>query len=169
MKTSICLLATILGLATGSAADPSLHLSQVRSFDDWPTQQFQFVAEDESYRFISRSYGSGGKQAPGLFVFSKLTGNWMQVMNLSTEGAKLGRSPDPKDALLQVGWDFSHLASQPYVPVPLVTGGAIIFPDEIILDPKTQIYAFRCNSSFKLEYVVTAFHVRKSDLDAAFK
>src|SRR5262245_31824866 len=83
----------------------------------------------------------------------------------STENARLGRSPDPGDLPLMVGWDFRRLASDKYTRLPLMTGGSIIFPDRITFDSTSKIYRFDCNSRLNRDLSLTSFWVRKMDLD----
>src|SRR5512145_2079160 len=53
----------------------------------------ELTFEDNEYMFVSRHYGTGGKHVPGFFVYSKSRGAWIQISRISTEHARLGRSP----------------------------------------------------------------------------
>jgi hypothetical protein len=121
------------------------------------------VYEDASYRFVERHYGNG-EYVPGFFACDLSRNRWLQLTELSTEHARLGRSPD--DIRLMVGWDFHGLASAEYAQLPLMTGGSIIFPDRITFDPSTELYRLDCNSKLNRDVSLTSFWVRKADLDA---
>jgi len=67
------------------------------------------VYEDASYRFVYRRYGDA-EYAPGFFARDLSRNRWLQLTELSTEHARLGRSPDFGDIPLAV---FRGLASAP--------------------------------------------------------
>jgi len=169
MKTFTALGVFMVSMASGLYASPSVILAPIREQDAWtdyPVPPY----EDADYRIIYRDFGHSGGQTPGVFIFSKHTSRWMQMLQLSTEGAKLGRAPDRKDhPLLNSAWDYSSLASEPYATLPLHTSNSISFPREILFDPKAETYAFRFNTDFKEDSVLTVFYIRKADLDDAFK
>ena|SRR5215510_13274827 len=123
------------------------------------------VYEDESYRFVYRHYGNA-EYVPGFFAFDISRKRWLQLKELSTENARLGRSPDFSDIPLAVGWDFRGLASAKYAQLPLKTSGSIVFPDRVTFDPPSKLYRFDCNSGLNRDVSLTSFWVRKLDLDA---
>ena len=123
------------------------------------------VYEDSSYRFVYRHYGNA-EYVPGFFACDISKNRWLQLTELSTENARLGRSPDFNDIPLAVGWDFRRLADVQYAPLPLKTGGSIVFPDRVTFDPSRKLYRFDCNSRLNREVSLTSFWVRKIDLDA---
>ncbi len=134
-----------------------------------PATWHDVILDDANYKIVSRHYGNGGTQIPGLFVFSKKRNAWIAVRRLSTEHAKLGRSPDFNDIPLQVGWNYSRLANQDYATLPLRTSGSINFPDRIVDVPAAAAYRFDFNSRLKREQSLTSFWVRVDDLEAAFE
>jgi hypothetical protein len=123
------------------------------------------VYEDASYRFVYRHYGNA-EYVPGFFARDLSRNRWLQLKELSTEHARLGRSPDFSDIPLAVGWDFRGLASAEYAQLPLKTGGSIEFPDRVTFDPSTELYRLDCNSQLNRDVSLTSFWVRKADLDA---
>jgi PDZ domain-containing protein len=133
-----------------------------------PASWHEVIFEDRVYIFVSRHYGNGGGQIPGLFVFSKTRNAWLEVLQLSTEHARLGRSPDFNDIALSVGWDYGPLVNRDYARLPLTTSGSINFPDRIVGVNGAAAYRFDFNSRLNREESLTSFWVRAEDLEAAF-
>ena len=139
-----------------------------------PGAQGKAIYEDGNHAFVSRNYGHGGKQVPGLFVFSKQTEKWMEIKKLSTEDAKLGRSPTIEEVKkagqwpCSVGWDYSGLRGAAYAAIPLKIVGSPNFPDKILYEPEADAYLLRFNSGWKIDAVLTQFTVKRSDLAQAF-
>jgi hypothetical protein len=129
-----------------------------------PTSWHDVIFEDRVYKFVSRHYGNGGGQIPGLFVFSKKRNAWLEVLQLSTEHARLGRSPDFNDIALQISWDYGELINHNYARLPLMNLG--IGPDRIIA--ASGAYRFDFNSRLNRAQSLTSFWVRVEDLEAAF-
>ncbi len=127
-----------------------------------PASWRDVIFEDPVYKFVSRDYGNGGGQRPGLFVFSKTRNAWVEVTELSTEHARLGRSPD--NVLLQISWNYGELIHRDYATLPLMSSGG--GPDRIIA--MTGVYRFDFNSRVNREESLTSFWVRVEDLEAAF-
>jgi hypothetical protein len=127
----------------------------------------QLAYEDNQYMFVSRHYGNGGKHVPGFFVYSKSRGAWIQISRLSTEHARLGRSPQGPP-VLAVGWDYGRLFRHEYVAVPLDGGSFIDSPDRMVAMPRQGLYRLEFNSELKVDYSQTWFWVRIADLEAAF-
>jgi hypothetical protein len=123
--------------------------------------------EDDEYMFVSRHYGSGGKHVPGFFVYSKRRGAWIQLSAISTEHARLGRSPAGPPALA-VSWDYGRLIRFEYVPLPLSGGGFIVPPDRVVTMPGQGLYRLDYNSELEIDESLTWFWVRSADLEAAF-
>ena len=123
------------------------------------------VYEDDSYEFVFRGYGNA-EYVPGLFAHDRRHNRWLELTELSTVHARLGRSPESSDLRLMVGWNFSRLASAEYAKLPLLTTGSIVFPDRISFDPTSGLYRFDFNSQLNLDGSLTSFRVRKYDLDA---
>jgi len=125
------------------------------------------IYEDDNYLFVYRDYGKA-EYTPTFFIYGKKHNKWIEIKKLSTEHAKLGRSPSSTTKIiLSVTWDYSSLKSVNYVHLPLRTSGLINFPDKILYDANAKIYAFNFNSSVKLEEVLTQFWVTKKDLEEA--
>jgi PDZ domain-containing protein len=131
-----------------------------------PANWRDVIFEDSVYKFVSRDYGNGGAQIPGLFVFSKRRGAWLEVLELSTEHARLGYAPD--NIALSVGWDYGQLVNRDYASLPLMTSGSINFPDRIVEVDGAAAYRFDFNSRLDREQSLTSFWVRVEDLEAAF-
>lgn len=151
------------------ASRPTVILAAARDpVGDWT------IYEDNDYLFVARGYGrKGEEQVPGLFVFSHKMEKWMEIKKLSTQGAKLGRSPSPeeerkKGAFCSVGWDYSGLRKADYATIPLMTSGSLNFPDKILYQADTATYVLQLNSSWNIDAVLTQFIVKKDDLDKAF-
>lgn len=126
------------------------------------------IYEDDNYLFVYRDYGKA-EYTPNFFVYGKKRHKWIEIKKLSTEHAKLGRSPASNQKIvLSVSWDYSSLKNVNYVNLPLRTTGSINFPDRITYDADTKIYSFNFNSSAKFEETLTRFWVLKKDLDTAF-
>ena len=123
------------------------------------------IHEDEAHEFVFRHYGKNEFE-PGLFVHDKLRDRWFQIAEISTEHAKLGRSPDITDIPLQVSWDFRRLAGKKYVALPLQTSGSIVFPEDVSFDKRAQVYRLDCNANLKRKQSLTYFWVRKADFDS---
>jgi hypothetical protein len=123
--------------------------------------------EDNAYMFVSRHYGTGGKHVPGFFAYSKRRGAWIQISKISTEHARLGRSPE--GIHLPVSWDHTVLIRHEYVSLPLGGSGVISSPDRVIPMPRQGLYRLDYHSSLKVDDSLTWFWVRAADLEAAFE
>jgi hypothetical protein len=134
-----------------------------------PVGQSRPIYKDANYVFVTRSYGSKGKQVPGLFVFSNKTRKWMEINRLSTKDARLGSSKTIEAAHCTVGWDYSGLRKADYATIPLRTSGSLNFPDKILYQADASVYLLQHNSSWNIEAVLTQFIVKKDDLDKAFE
>jgi len=136
------------------------------------------IYQDKAYEFAVRNYGNKGQDTPGLFIHDKVQDRWLQITEVSTEHAQLGRSPDrisPKEvSRLSVSWDFRPLAKKQYVSLPLKTSGSISFPDRISFDKRAKFYKLDFDTDYfksdlKRKQMLTSFWVRKADLDGAQK
>jgi hypothetical protein len=92
----------------------------------------------------------------------------MEIKKLSTENAKLGRSPTSEEGLCSVGWDYSDLRKADYATIPLMTSGSVNFPDKILYQADIATYLLQFNSSWNIDAVLTQFIIKKDDLDKAF-
>lgn len=127
------------------------------------------IYEDADYLFVIRDYGKA-EYIPNFFVYGKKERKWIEIKKLSTEHAKLGRSPSPTaKTALQASWDYSALKNVNYVNLPLRTSGSINFPDKITYDTENKTYSFDFNSTAKLEEMLTQFWVLKKDLDESLR
>jgi hypothetical protein len=124
----------------------------------------QEIYHDEYYKFVFRHYGNAD-YPPGFFVYDIVRNRWLEVTDLSTEHAVLGRSPDFSDVPLQVGPDFRALARSDYARLPLRTSGSIVFPDKIVFSSAAGLYRLACTPELNREVPLTSFWVRKVDLD----
>ncbi|MHC4119826.1 MAG: hypothetical protein ACYSWO_20205 [Planctomycetota bacterium] len=177
MKKTLILsmLVLLVGCSAGThTADPtsrgpaSQRPTVILSASEDPAGQRRTIYEDSDYVFVAGDYGPKGKQAPGLFVFSKKMGKWMEIRQLSTKEAKLGRSPTPEEGLSSVAWDYSALRKADYATIPLMTSGSVNFPDKILYEADTATYLLQFNSSWNIDAVLTRFIIKKDDLDKAF-
>ena len=162
----ICLFAQS---AVVSAQNPDFSRPTIiaASYDEEPLWHAK-IYEDDNYLFVYRDYGKA-EYTPDFFVYGKKRNKWIEIKKLSTEHAKLGRSPSSATKVaLQVSWDYSSLKTVNYVNLPLRTSGSINFPDKITYDADTKRYFFNFNSSAKVEEMLTQFWVLKKDLDEAF-
>lgn len=124
------------------------------------------VYEDEDYQFVYRHYGKA-EHVPGLFVYGKKHGKWLEITKLSTENAKLGHSPPFDEVRLSVAWDHSRLKDKDYAELPLRTSGSINFPEKITYEASSTTYRLNFDASLKAEYQ-TWFWIWKKDLEEAF-
>jgi hypothetical protein len=119
------------------------------------------IYRDQYYQFVFSNY-SNGRNVPIFFAHDRVHNQWLEIMKLSTENARFGRSLDiPSDA----SSDFRALADVEYVPLPLKARESTMFPDRITFDSENGLYRMDCNSQLNLAMSLTSFWVRKSDLD----
>ena len=124
------------------------------------------VYEDDDYLFVFRHFGRA-EHTPGFFVYGKQQERWVEIKQLSTEHARLGRSPGIDVLPLSVTWDYGHLKEVEYADLPLLTSGSINFPDAITFEAEREAYRLNFNSSAKLEEMLTQFWVLKAELAIA--
>jgi hypothetical protein len=125
------------------------------------------ILEDAEYKFVSRHYGPGGKYVPGFFVFSKKRNAWIEITRLSTEHARLGRSPEGPP-ILAVSWDYGRLIGTEFANV-FRQPSFLNYPDRILNIPSEGAYRLDLNSRTGVDYSLTWFWVRKVDLEEAFE
>lgn len=143
-----------------------------------PGRNFYIIYYDDSFLFAARDYGDsrdrGGNTEPGLFVHSKKHSRWIQILSISTENSRFGKSwsDDPKEQkklrFASVGWDFTRYAKESYIDQPLRTGGSIAFPDEVKYDSSRDRYELRYFSSWKVASAETVLYVKRKDIVNAF-
>jgi len=124
--------------------------SVITKFSDAPNRNIFIISYDDTFLFLAQHYGdhrdSGENTKPGLFVHSNRHGYWLQILKISTKEGIFGKSRSEnkenmkKLMMIPVGWDFTSLATQEYVDMPLHTSGSLAFPDKIEWDKeKTAI------------------------------
>jgi hypothetical protein len=122
------------------------------------------IYEDDDYLFVYRYFGKA-EETPVFFILGKKRNKWVELKKLSTEHAKLGRSPSSNSE----SWDYSSLKTVNYVNLPLRTSGSINFPDLTTYDADNKAYCFNFNSLANVEEMLTQFWVAKKDLDQLLK
>lgn len=137
----LLVLLVICFLAQNAVAQKSQNFSRptiiTASSDEEPLWH-EKIYEDEEYLFVYRDYGQT-KYTPNFFVYGKKRHKWIEIKQLSTEHAKLGRSPSSTaKTALQVSWDYSALKTVNYVRLPLRTSGSINFPDKITYNAENK-------------------------------
>src|SRR5438046_2517511 len=67
----------------------------------------RLVDYDSHFAWVSQDFGDyrdfGGNTVPGLFVHSHAHNGWLQILQVSTAGAKFGKAPPNVD--IQAPWD----------------------------------------------------------------
>jgi ankyrin repeat protein len=104
----------------------------------------------------------GGYTIPGIFVHSKTRDRWLQIEQVSTVGAKFGKSlPE---------WDLTPFASTNFVPLPIPSPGRLHPPSNITFDEMRDAYVLHFNSryNFSPESARTRLLIPKKDLMEAF-
>jgi hypothetical protein len=129
--------------------------------------QIHTLYKDQRYEFgyCDRSNFSpcDGSTLPSLFVKDRVRECWLQITELSTENARLGKSFDGQTG---DGSDFRGLANSDYAQVPIKIRGTKLFPDRVTFDQNNQLYRLDFNSQLNLSINLTTFWVSKTDLDA---
>jgi hypothetical protein len=110
----------------------------------------------------SRGPHMGGPSFFGVFVYSKTCDRWLQIEQVSTVGAKFGKSPPD--------WDLTHFASTNSVPLPIPSPGRMHSPSNITFDEMRDAYVLHFNSryNFSPESARTRLLIPKKDLMEAF-
>jgi hypothetical protein len=126
------------------------------------------VSYDKDFAWMARDFGDsrdfGGGTKPGVFVHSKASDRWLRISLVSTEGAKFGKSVNPR---LAAPWDFTRLAEEKFVPLPIPTGGAIHLPDRVVYNEDRDAYLMYFNSESQV--TMTMLVISRKDLLAAFE
>lgn len=173
------MLSIIITLALLFQSGPTLRPTIVAKKSEPPRRNFHIVYYDDLYLFAARHYGDsrdfGGNTEPGLFVHSKKHNKWIQIFQISTAGAKLGKSSsdDPevqkKMRFASVGWDFTRFAKEPYIDQPLRTSGSVSFPERVTYDASEGKYELGYFLSWGVPSVATILYVDRKDILAAFE
>lgn len=135
MKAIVILFAFAMSLGPANGQGIVARISEA------PHRHLSILYYDDTFLFVSRHHGderdSGGGTEPGLFVHSKERDQWIQVLQISTQGGTFGKSWSPKEeerqklARISVSWDFTGLTNQTFAEIPLRTSRSIAFPDKI--------------------------------------
>jgi len=145
---------------------------------DPPRRNFWVIYYDDAFLFAARNYGDskdfGGNTEAGFFVHSKEKSRWIQIVAISTERGRFGKSTsDDPEAMKKLSrapvvWDFTAWAQRPYIDQPLLTGGSIAFPERIEYSAVTGRYTLRYFSSWGVPSAETVLYIDRVDLIAAF-
>lgn len=145
-----------------------------------PQKNYRILYYDNEFLFVGRDYGDhrdfGGNTEPGFFVHSKKLDRWLLITEISTNGAKFGKTNGYKNKadgkkMMQcsVGWDFTKYKDKDFIGVPLKTSGSIAFPERVLLDQERNKYLLIFFASWKIEEVETILEIDKADLIEEFK
>jgi hypothetical protein len=132
--------------------------------------------EDQEFRIVAGDCGQqASPQTPGLYVQAKKNQNWVRIERVSLKDSILGRSPTFEECRAagtsppSIDWDFSPLAKQDYVQLPLAPGGFLFFPDKIERQEGKGLLVFRFSSGWKMAPVETVLSVSLADLRQALE
>ena len=120
------------------------------------------IYKDHQYEF-GRSDRSTGHDTPSFFVHDRVGERWIQITELSTEHARLGKSFDGKAG---GDSDFRDLQKLEYISIPITIRGSKLIPDRVTFDQNKGLYRFDFNSQLNLAITLSYFWVSKTDLDA---
>ena len=142
------------------------------------TNKLTIVFSDDRFQFVARHYGTPGdpdSKAPGFFVYSKARDRWLQIVQISTKDATLGKSEsdDPEERRQlenrQIRFDFTTYTNRPWINVPLIEeGGALWFPDQVEFDTAHDRYKMSYATKWKVKPAVTVLYVNVKDLNEQF-
>jgi hypothetical protein len=116
--------------------------------------------EDEEFVFLYRAAG-GKEAAPGLFVYGKKPGKWIEIKKVSTENAKLGRLSSGEEVRLILG-------KKQYAELPLKAGATVNVPSKIKYDTDIEVFMLEFDPWQKKEEYVSRFWIDREDLGEAF-
>ena len=119
-----------------------------------PQKNFRILYYDNEFLFVGRDFGdhrdSGGNTEPGFFVHSKKSDRWLLISELSTNGAKFGKTygyknkaDEKKMMMCPIGWDYTKYKDKDFIEIPLKTSGSIAFPEKIFFDQEQNKYILR--------------------------
>jgi hypothetical protein len=117
--------------------------------------------EDEEFVFLSRP-AVGKESAPGLFVYGKKPGIWIEIKKVSTENAKLGRLSSGEEMRLIVG-------KKQYLELPLKSGATLNIPSKVKYDADIEVYMLEFDPWQKKDEHLTRLWIDREDLGEAFK
>jgi len=171
MKTLVVTALILFGLTSVALAQSEKAFDSIVVRHETPGWRNVIVVDyDCEFVWVGRHFGDardfGGGTKPGIFVHSKAHNVWLQIVRVSTSGAKFGKAPE--DARLQVGWDFTRLTSAQFVPLPL-PAGSLHLPDKVSYDDKRAAFVLYFDSSAKSDSMTTTLLISKKDLLEAFE
>ena len=145
-----------------------------------PKKNYYILYYDSEFLFVGRHFGSHkdphSNTEPGFFVHSKKLDKWLLITDLSTEGAKLGKSygfsnkEDVKKMMrCSVSWDFTNYRNKDFIALPLKTSGSIAFPEKIIFEQEKNKYLLVFFGSWKVKEAETVLEFKKNDLEVEFR
>jgi len=172
MRTAFVLFVIVVALIEGAGAPQyERAFSSIVVKNEHPSRRStRLVDYDSDFAWLAQDFGDsrdfGGNTVPGVFVHSHRHNRWLQIIRVSTVGAKFGKSPD--NAKIQAPWDFTSLASTTFVTLPISGGSALHEPDKVIYDASRNAYVLYFDSYAKIDSMTTALIISKKDLDTAF-
>jgi hypothetical protein len=171
MKTLIGTTLILFALASVAFPQSEKAFNSIVVRDETPGSRNILVVDyDCEFAWVGRHFGDGrdfgGGTNPGIFVHSKTHDHWLQILRVSTSGAKFGKAP--QNARLQVGWDFTGLVSKQFVPLPL-PAGSLHLPDKVVYDETHGTFVLYFDSWANKETVTTTLLIPKKDLLEAFE
>ena len=143
-----------------------------------PSQRPTLVYSDDRFQFVARHYATPREpdgEEPGFFVCSRAHDRWLQIVQISTKDATLGKSEsdDPEENRQldsrQIRFDFTSYTNRPWINVPLIEeGGALWFPDKVEFDAAHERYKMSYATTWKVKPAVTVLYVNVNDLNEQF-
>jgi hypothetical protein len=158
MRTAFVLFVILVALIEGAAApEYERAFNSIVVKDEHPARRStRLVDYDSNFAWVTQDFGDsrdvGGNTVPGMFVHSHRHNRWLQIMRVSTVGAKFGKSPD----------------NARIVTLPISGGSALHEPDKVIYDASRNAYVLYFDSYAKIDSMTTALIIYKKDLDTAF-
>lgn len=168
---SLCVLALVASVV---AAESEKSFQTIVVTDEQPAQRSIFLVDyNADFAWVAQHFGDhrdfGGNTKPGVFVHSHAHNRWLQILRVSTAGAKFGKSPD--NAMIQAPWDFTSLAAKKFVPLPLPDAGKwtpLHLPDKVVYDAARNVFILYFDSSQNSDSMTSTLIISKSDLNEAF-
>jgi hypothetical protein len=129
------------------------------------------VDYNADFAWVGQSFGDPADNTkPGVFVHSHAHEAWLQILRVSTAGAKFGKSPAGNTGI-QEGWDFTSLASKKFVPLPLPDAGrwsGLHIPKKVVYDAPRDVFVMYFDVDERYKSMLTTLVISKKDLLQAF-
>ena len=126
------------------------------------------------FAWVGQSFGDsddpGRNTKPGVFVHSHARNAWLQILAVSTAGAKFGKSPQGNTGI-QEGWDFTSLAAKKFVTLPLPDAGrwtGLHLPKKVVYDSARKVFVMYFDLDDNDKSMMTTLVISKQDLLQAF-